>query len=320
MKRDGKTSRPERPAGAGSISNSPSIDLHMLPAVNSIDGALIRKLTGDDRIPVDTKIVVQAFRSVVGGRTFHVGFCLGNSSGVSAIGAAVISRLAIEAPSSVLHVAPVVHQDIAWDIVLRHLRTFAHSALLFTFPDSDTYDAGKAPMYYSADVQLFTADGNRVPRLTAAHRRQAQEMKAKILDRPPPSPFYATSVVPQEDAPWIFRFVTPVGKEIRTAVWDGRRNYAHELPADILRWVGGDKIAIVQVDSPVGINLRSSLNLTHHFARDFDGIIHWARNTEIFQSILKSFIRLELDSVGPPKLPDNWKAEITIFPANGNDE
>ncbi|HEY1241917.1 MAG TPA: hypothetical protein VGF16_15245 [Bryobacteraceae bacterium] len=120
----------------------------------------------------------------------------------------------------------------------------------------------------------------------------------------------------QQDSPWIFRLATPAGKVVRTAVWNGRRNYAHEFPEDFVRWVGGDKIAIVQVDSPVGINLRSSLDLTHKLAKDFDGIIHWARDTETFQSILKSFIRLDLESISSPELPEDWKPEITILAAN----
>jgi hypothetical protein len=90
------------------------------------------------------------------------------------------------------------------------------------------------------------------------------------------------------------------GKQIRTAIWDGRRNYAHELPADICRWVGGDQIAIVQVDSPVGVDRRSSLHLTHKLSNEFDGVVHWARDSETFQSILRSFVRLDLESVSPP--------------------
>ena len=98
--------------------------------------------------------------------------------------------------------------------------------------------------------------------------------------------------------------------------WNGRRDYAHEFPPDIVRRVGGDKIAIVQVDSPVGVNRRSSLDLTHLLAKDFDAVIHWARDTETYQSIIKSFVRLDLESVGPPDLPDGWSPEVTIMPAN----
>jgi hypothetical protein len=39
--------------------------------------------------------------------------------------------------------------------------------------------------------------------------------------------------------------------------------------------------------------------------------------TETFQSILKSFIRLDLESVSPPDLPEHWEPQITILPANG---
>lgn len=73
----------------------------------------------------------------------------------------------------------------------------------------------------------------------------------------------------------------------------------------------------MQVERPVGIDRRSSLDLTHRLAKDFDSVIHWARDTENYQSILKSFIRLHLDSVSPPDLPEGWEPYVTMFPANG---
>lgn len=291
------------------------IDLHDLPPVAAINASRIRVLTGDDTIPEKSQIMVRAFRVVAGERSFHVGFCLGDETGYSAIGIAVIERLIIEAPDAPLHVVPVIHQDIAWDTVLLHLRSFAGELLLFTFPDSDIYDCGVAEIYYSNQVNLLDLNGVHMERLTAAQRRHVRELKAAMLNRPPPT-FYAVSGVTQEDAPWVFRLVTPAGKIVRTAVWDGRRDYAHDLPDDIVRWVGGNKIAIVQVDKPVGVNRRSSLLLTHTLAKDFDAVIHWARDTDTFQSILKSFIRLDLESVGPPELPEDWQSEITILAAN----
>lgn len=291
------------------------IDLHMLPPVAAINGARIRELTGDDTIPDTTQIILQAFRAVVGERTFQVGFCLGDETRFSAIGIAVIDRLMMEVPGAVLHVVPVVHDDIAWDIVLRHLRNFVGQVLLFAFPNSDVYDAGTAEMHYSKAIRVFDDKGKQLKTLTTAQRHKIIKEKAEILNLPPPKT-YAVPEVSQEDTPWIFRFATPAGKVIRTVVWNGRRNYAHEFPEDIVRWVGGDKIAIVQVDSPVGVNLRSSLNLTHVLATDFDGVIHWARDSNTFQSILKSFIRLDLESVSPPELPEDWKPEITILGAS----
>jgi hypothetical protein len=76
----------------------------------------------------------------------------------------------------------------------------------------------------------------------------------------------------------------------------------------------------VQVDSPVGVNRRSSVDLTRKLAKDFDGVIHWARDTETFQSTLKSFIRLDLDSISPPELPEGWEPEITILAANRDNQ
>jgi hypothetical protein len=225
----------------------------------------------------------------------------------------------MEAPSEALHVVPVVHEDIAWDIVLRHLRSFAGNVILFAFPDSDVYDAGVAEIHYSKQIRQFDSKGTQLNRPTPAQRQRIREQKAAILNRPPPPVFYTTTGIAQEEAPWIFRLATPAGKVIRAALWNGRRNYVHEFPTDIIRWVGGDKIAIVQVDSPVGVNRRSSLDLTHMLAKDFDGVIHWARDTETFQSIVKSFVRLDLESVGPPDLPKDWDPKITILAANGGD-
>ena len=293
------------------------IDLHTLSPVAAINGARIRELTGDQSIPDSTQLILRgAFRAVVGGRTFNVGFCLGDASGFSAIGLAVVDRLLMEAPGSPLCVVRVVHNEIAWDIVLRHLRSFAGRILLFTFPNSDAYDAGTAEVFFSKDIRQFDHAGTQIPQLKLAQRQQIRRQMAEILKRPPPPLFYGFSGA-QEDAPWIFRIVTPAGKEIRAAVWDGRRDYAHEMPEDIVQWVGGERIAIVQVDSPVGMNRRSSLDLTHRLSKAFDGVIHWARNTETFESILKSFIRLDLETVGPPEVPDGWRPEITIFPAAG---
>ena len=296
------------------------IDLHVLPPVAAIDGARIRELTGDDTIPDVPEVILRAFRANVGERTFHVGFCLGIDGGFSAIGLAVVERLTMEAPGASLHIVPVVHEEIAWDLVLRHLRSFTGQVLLFTFPNSDVYDAGTAEVNYSKHVRQFDSNGVQFERLTAAQCRRIREQKAAILNRPPPPVFYPSIGVALEDSPWIFRFVTPAGKEIRTTVWNGRRDYVHEFPEDIVRWVGGDKIVIVQVDSPVGVNRRSSLDMTHRLAKEFDGVIHWARDSETFQSILKSFVRLDLESVGPPELPEGWEPKITVLAANGDDQ
>ena len=153
------------------------IDLCVLPPIAAINGARIRELTGDNRIPDTAQVSLQAFRAVVGDRTFHVGFCLGNETGFSAIGIAIIDRLMIEAPGAPLHVVPVVHEDIAWDIVLRHLRSFAGKVLLFAFPDSDVYDAGKAETFYSNEIRLFNEDGEQLERL----ERRAINLQHSLL-------------------------------------------------------------------------------------------------------------------------------------------
>lgn len=295
-----------------------TIDLHALSPHPSVNGARINELTGDAVLPDDVKMLLRTFRAVAGKREFLTGFCVGDGEAFTPIGLAVIERLSLEAPDASLHVVPVKHEDIAWDMVLRHLRTFTGEVLLFAFRDSDVYDAGTAQIHYSKWIRQFDHEGNFLGRLSQAQRREILAQKAAVLDRPPPPKFYPAGDVEQETAPWIFGITTPAGKRLRTAVWNGKRDYAHDIPSDAIRWVGGDKIAIVQVDSPVGVNRRSSLDLTHRFSAEFDGIIHWARDSETFESILRSFIRLDLDSVSPPELPDEWDPEIVIFGANSS--
>ena len=307
---------------AGKLSEHPEteqfrgvIDLHLLPPVPKVDGARIRELTGDTAIPDATRVILTAFRVVAGERTFLAGFCIGEDERFSPIGIGVIERLMLEAPGAKIFAVSIAHEDVAWDIVQRHLRTFCKDVILFVFPDSDVYDAGAAGRHYADGIRNFGTDGKLFAQLSGRQRAQFKRQKAAILNRPPPPVLYPAAGIEQEDSPWIFRLVTPDGKMVRTAVWNGRRNYQHEFPEEIIRWVGGDKIAIVQVDSPVGVNLRSSMQLTMRLSRDHDGVIYWARDTETFQSIIKSFVRLDWETVSPPQLPENWLPSITMISA-----
>jgi hypothetical protein len=140
--------------------------------------------------PNAPEILLKAFGAEVGDRTLHVGFCLGNETGFSAIGIAVIERLMMETSGGALHVVLVAHQDIAWDIVLRYLRSFTGKVLLFAFPDSDVYDAGTAEKYYSEAVPVFDDTGHHSAKLTASQRQRIREQKAAILRHPPSPPFF----------------------------------------------------------------------------------------------------------------------------------
>lgn len=295
------------------------IDLHVLPPIAQIGPSRIRALTDGNMpsIKETAGIILNAFRAVVGGLQFHVGFCIGDGESFSAIGIAVIERLMVEVPDAPIHVVPIVHEEIAWDVVLRHLRNFDERVLVFAFRDADVYDAGIGPTHYVSDVRVFNHEGHQLKRLSESDLHRIAAQKAKILNRPPPSLFALGDSSALQDVPWIFRFQTPTGKVLRLGVWDGRRDYHHMPPTDIATWVGGKKVAIVQVDSPVGVNRRSSLLLSNTLAQDFDGIVHWARDSETFQSILSSFIRLDLESLGKPELSDDHDPEVIIFAANG---
>jgi hypothetical protein len=291
------------------------IQLHVLPPLAAINSDRIRELTGDSRFPAGTQIVLKAFRAVFHDRSFHVGFCVGDGDRFSAIGLAVIERLLAEAPGEALHVVPVVHKEVAWDIVLRHLRTFSGKVLLFAFSNSLVYDAGTAEMYYSGDIGVFL-DGERQRRLTEKERRKIKDRAAQIRGEPPPPTFYEMPGLDPLEEPWIFEMMTPTGKNLRLTVWNGRREFVHEIAADVVELVGGSRIAIVQVGSPVGVAGRSSIALSEALASDFDGIVHWARDTATYQSIVKELVEADLQSVRPPDLPPGWKPEIVIMPVN----
>lgn len=289
--------------------------LQWLPPDRKVSHALVERISEETEVSTGTQILLNAFRATVGQRSFHVGFCIGDGERFSAVGVAVLERLAVECPGATLNVVPVTTKEIAWDIVMRHLRTFTGEALLFAFPDSEIYDAGTAEKHYSKFIEMRNQDGVRIERLSEKDRRSVRKQIAELQGKPT-SAMHDVSDIALQDHQWIFRIKTPSGKELRVAVWNGRKDYIHELPDDCVTWVGGQKIAIVQVHTPVGVNRRSSFDLTNKLAADFDGIIHWARDTEVFQSIVNSFLRLDLESVGPPVVPEGWAPEVTIFAAN----
>ncbi|MBY5706994.1 hypothetical protein HFO38_30570 [Rhizobium leguminosarum] len=161
------------------------IDLHALPPVAAINGARIRVLTGDATIPDDAQVILRAFRAVVGKRSFHVGFCLGDGEGFSAIGIAVIDRLMMEAPGAALHVVPVVHGEIAWDVVLRHLQSFTGQVLLLAFPDSDVYDAGTAEISYASRRQRSSIVRRRLSSMRRSASPRRKRRGSSGLPRPP---------------------------------------------------------------------------------------------------------------------------------------
>ena len=154
-------------------------------------------------------------------------------------------------------------------------------------------------------------------RLTEEDRRRVKAQAAAIKGEPAPLPkFYQMPGVDRHEQPWIFELKASTGKVLRLTAWNGRKVFIHEFPSDIINLVGGNRIAIVQVGSPVGVGGRSSVALSDVLAKDFDGIVHWARDTETYQSILRELVLANLPSVSPPPLRAQWDPEITLMPVN----
>jgi hypothetical protein len=185
----GEAKRKQKLRGERQVATAPDdyfrgvIDLHMLPPADSLTLGRIRALTGyevlpeelepDDRVPI-----LMAFRTIVGDRQFHVGFCVGDGERFSPTGIGVIERLMMEAPGAKLHVVSIVHEDVAWDIVQRHLRTFNKDVLLLAFSNSDVYDAGSAGKFCTSSIRNFGPDGELLPQLLTEQRRQIRLQKA----------------------------------------------------------------------------------------------------------------------------------------------
>ncbi len=113
----------------------------------------------------------------------------------------------------------------------------------------------------------------------------------------------------------VFAFSGAAGEIALLTAWDGRANFSEEIPIDIINLVGGDKIALVQVSKPVGRNGRSAIALSDLLVScGFSGIIHWARDTETYHSIVQELEQRHLRRGDPPALPDGWKPELTILP------
>jgi hypothetical protein len=85
----------------------------------------------------------------------------------------------------------------------------------------------------------------------------------------------------------LFLITTPEGEAVRTGVWNGRRDYSNLQPNELLDRVGGKQMTLVQVGRPTnGFEGRSSVDLTHAIAETSDNVVHWARDTRTFRSIV----------------------------------
>lgn len=296
------------------------IHLFDLPPHPDIDSTRIRELTGDDSMPPGIAISLRAHRAKIDSHEFLIGFCVGDGHRFSAIGTAVIDRLLREAPDATVHVVAISDREIAWDIVLRHLRTFRGKVLLFAFSDSYVYDGGAAEVFYSEHIVMHDEGGQVRPRLSQAQRRKAMEEAAAMGAAPPVPKFYEMPGVDPQEQPWIFEMGTSGGRRINLTIWNGRHNFIHEMPDDIVRLVGGQRIAIVQVGSPVGVNGRSSITLSRHLSEEFDGIVHWARDTATYRSIIQEFVVANLASIPAPDLSPDWAPDIVLMPVNDSED
>lgn len=290
------------------------VRLDWLPASPAITSDRLKEL-GEVGISPGTQLILKAFRATVDQRAFLVGFVVGDAERVTAIGNLTIERLAMELELPMpFHVAPVTDSEIAWDLVLRHLRTFTGKVLLFAFSDSSVYDAGTVEIFYAPEIELYR-DGNLVPKLDTETRRRVRRLANEVMGKSPIALHPIPGVDPLEQPP-IFEMRASNGKHLRATVWNGRRDFIHEIPPDIIRSVGGDRVAIVQVDRPVGVDGRSSVALTDHLAEMVDGVVHWARDTATYQSVIRDFIPGDMSSVLPPILPPDWSPEIILMPIN----
>ncbi len=284
------------------------IKLTFLSPVTSGSFPSYSKAHADMGMREDQLLALNAFKASFRDSEFLVGFCVGDGQMVSQIGMLVMDRLLMESPKEIsVRVIKLDEYDIAWDIVLRDLKSFNGSALLFAFADSEVYDAGTAEIFYSKMVEVY--DGKkRLDRPTKERRDGILKEKEKIL---------GSLRQKVGDEPKIFTFSIKSGRQVRITVWNGRKDFIHEMdPLEVSRLVGGERIAMVQVGSPVGINGRSSVGLTEQLAESlgFDGIVHWARDTETYKSIISEFVEAGLSMVEPPQLSLDWKPEIVVMP------
>jgi len=115
-------------------------------------------------------------------------------------------------------------------------------------------------------------------------------------------------------------------REVRLTVWDGQQDYAGLMPAGVIAVVGGNRIAVVQINSPTGgVGGRSSLKLSEMLGKDkkgfrFDGIVHWARDTATYRSIITEFEARNLARAEPRLAPDRWRPEVVVSPYGGEAE
>ena len=84
------------------------------------------------------------------------------------------------------------------------------------------------------------------------------------------------------------------GKKIRAGVWNGRDEYSNVPgPEQLEGLIGGPRVTIVQVGRPTnGFQGRSSLKVTEVMAPECDSVVHWAKNTKTFNSIVAELSKI----------------------------
>jgi hypothetical protein len=191
--------------------------------------------------------------------------------------------------------------------------------LIFSFPHLPLFDVTHAKLFGADAITVFSYDGTIFPKTSRKRQREIEAQARERYGEAPAPTFYEVPGIDPEEDPWVFGLEASNGAKARVTVWNGRDDFIHEFPTEkIVRLVGGSKIAVAQVGSPL-VGGRSSLKVSDMLAQaGYEGIIHWARDTATYQSVLKEFVGANLPTVLPPDLPADWKPDdLLVIPVKG---
>jgi hypothetical protein len=159
------------------VKSASVVKLTRLSQPNAKNSPLLRN-AGEQQKAAAQRLVLNAFRAEVGGRSFAAGFAMGTGERFTAIGVAVVDRIVHEAAGKTIAMAPITGKDDAFGKMMRTLGSFEGEALVFCFADFASFNAGMADLFHSGDVSVFDERGSPLKRLTALQHKQMKSRGA----------------------------------------------------------------------------------------------------------------------------------------------
>lgn len=214
-------------------------------------------------------------------------------------------------------IVQMVDLDTAEACVAWHARenpAVIGSVLFFACSDAKMIDRVSCPLLHDrSDVELIM-NGKTVPKRTPEKRQEQRAYAANVYrdmyGETPETEFVNSAQTVTMD--WTFE-VEVDGKTHRVLVLNGLWSWDRKPGDAELRKVGTDTICVAQINAPITEGRSAVCAATVLIEAKADGVVLWARNKEIYNSIISDFVNNGIATAPEITLPIDWKAEKVVL-------